>query len=111
MYFYMIDDKEHKLYVSFTAGKRITTREDLEYYYNVHCEKCREYVTFSRNDIIAEQTNSKYSAIIFIAFVGFMTCLLFGSFGIIVGLIAGSIMVRYVMPSEAHDVEIFNDSG
>lgn len=111
MRFYMIDDKKHKLYVSFTVGKKITTREDLEYYYNVHCEKCREYVTFSRNDIIAEQTNSKYSAIIFTVFVGFMTCLLFGPFGIIIGLIAGSIMTRYVMSSEVRDVEIFNNSG
>lgn len=110
MRFYVTDDEEHKIYLSITAGKKIETRDDLKYYYDVHCEKCRKYISFSRNDIIAEQENGKYSIFIPAITGAFMFGMVLGLVGIIIGGIIFGILGIYFVSKDEHNVEVFNSS-
>jgi len=110
MYFYVIDEEKHKIYLSITVGKEVETRDDLKYYYEVHCEKCCEYISFSRNDIVAEQSTGSFPVFMSAILGCYMFGLLYGTIGALIGFIIGIIVGQWVTSKDKYKVETFNNS-
>lgn len=108
MRFYIIDKNEHKIYI--LVNNHIKIRDDLSYYYNLNCERCREYINFSKNDIVAEESNGDSSVFICAILGCFMFSLLLDAIGAIIGIMFGIMIGLYIISKEKYNVKIFNKS-
>lgn len=80
MRFYVVDDHQHKIFVTFSTP--IETRSDIPSYFEIYCQYCGLNKYFSRNDVRAEaDTNSAAGG----AVLGGLIGALGGPLGIIIG--------------------------
>ena len=105
MKFHVIDDQQHKIYVTFSG--QIENREDIPFYFEIFCQKCGIDVYFSRNDVIAEaETNFAAGG----AILGGLLGTLGGPTGVIVGGAIGGLIGTNAESEEQKRIQQFNQS-
>lgn len=105
MQFYVIDDQEHKLYVTFP--RPIENREDIPYYFEIFCQHCGVNKNFSRNDVIVE-AESNFTA--GGAVVGGLLGILGGPIGLVLGGAIGGLLGANADSEEQKRLRQFDQS-
>lgn len=106
MKFYVIDDHQHKIYVTFSNP--IQTRTDIPFYFEIYCQFCGLSKNFSRNDVRAEaNTNSAAGG----AVLGGLLGALAGPEGIIIGGVIGGLLGANTDSEEQRRIRRFEQSG
>lgn len=104
MRFYVFDERQHKIYVTFSTP--IETRDNIPFYFDLYCQLCGANKSFSRNDVRAEATNSAAGG----AVLGGLLGALAGPEGIIVGGIIGGILGANADSEEQRRIRRFEQS-
>lgn len=105
MKFYIIDDHQHKIYVTFP--RVIETRADIPSYFEIYCQQCGLNKYLSRNDVKVEaDTNSATGG----AVLGGLIGALGGPLGIIIGGTIGGLFGANADSDEQRRIRRFEQS-
>lgn len=105
MRFYVVDDYQHKIYVTFSIP--IETRADIPFYFEIYCQLCGLNRYFSRNDVQAEAgANSAAGG----AVLGGLIGALGGPLGIIIGGAIGGLFGANADSEEQRRIRRFEQS-
>ena len=105
MRFFVVDENNHTIYVTFS--KPIETRVDVPDYFTIFCQDCNIDRNFSRNDVQTEaDTNSATGG----AVVGGLIGVLGGPLGIIIGGTIGGLFGANADSEEQNRIRRFEES-
>lgn len=104
MRFFVIDEKEHKIYVTFAYP--VERRSDIPYQFTVFCEICNEELYFNSQDVRAEiGTDSTLGG----ALVGGALGLVVGPQGALLGAIIGGLLGANTNSDDQRKLHRFNE--
>ena len=105
MRLFVVDDKKHKIFVSFP--RLIETRADIPFYFEIYCQHCETKRNFSRNDVQVEaDTNSTLGG----AVAGGLIGALGGPIGILIGGTIGGLFGANTDSEEQRRIHRFEQS-